>query len=80
MAIGRPKLPVLLSEEEGLQLKAVASSRGLPHALAVPGAPGADGRGGGQHPLDFGATGTQPLVRVQAVPALSATGPGRPAR
>ena len=35
MAIGRPKPPVLLSEEERLQLKAVASSRSLPHALVT---------------------------------------------
>ena len=35
MTKGRPKQPVLLSEEESLQLKAIANSRSLPHSLVV---------------------------------------------
>ena len=35
MAQGRPKKPVVLQEEERLQLSAVANSRSLPHGLVM---------------------------------------------
>jgi putative transposase len=35
MSTGRPKAPILLSEDEKLQLKALANSRSLPHGLVM---------------------------------------------
>lgn len=35
MITGRPKAPLVLSDEERLQLNAVAKSRSLPHGLVM---------------------------------------------
>lgn len=35
MITGRPKQPLVLKEEERIQLKAIADSRSLPHSLVM---------------------------------------------